>query len=352
MATTFIESPILSGSTVPTADADSIKVSTTETKLAVSLSCGGITFFSADLYAYNGVVELFDPGTLIEDHFRARGLTMAPVVITFGDTSAEATFIYCEQLFIADFSPSKNFLLSSSVRRVHRGSVVRLAAAPAQANANFIIKAVGHDSSGYITSFSYTSIRPIPDSLYTELDVDNMIKTLLNIEEKPLVDVIYFAVTLGKRQLLCYITPSPAYLTFCFRNVFNIPELLDVEGVMVTKTETSRDSASCRGRIVQYDRKTDRTYQVTTGPVTAEEAESYEQLIASHQAQVMVNGTPYDIAIEDHTCEQSTADDTLTAYKFTWRFTGRRPVKFESEMFGVAPSNRGVFSAEYSDEYD
>ena len=60
MATTFIESPILSGSTVPTADADSIKVSTTEAKLAVSLSCGGITFFSADLYAYNGVIRIVE----------------------------------------------------------------------------------------------------------------------------------------------------------------------------------------------------------------------------------------------------------------------------------------------------
>jgi len=164
--------------------------------------------------------------------------------------------------------------------------------------------------------------------------------------------VIYFSAEYAGRQLMCYITPAPAYLTFRFRNIFNVPELIDIEGSMVTKSETSRKKAVCAGDIVQYDRRTDRTYQFATGPLTADEAESLAQLLSSHSLELYADGLFHDVVIEDCNYEDSTEDNDLTTVKFTWRFKGSRPVKFNSGLFGIQPSSRNIFSDQYSPEYE
>ena len=167
-----------------------------------------------------------------------------------------------------------------------------------------------------------------------------------------MVKVLYFSVSNGSRQLMCYLSPSPAWLTFAFMNVFNVQEYIDIEGAVKVRSETSRQTARCSGDIVQYDRRTDRTYQFSTGPLPDDEVESLAQLVSSHSVKLYADGNYYDIVIEDHTCDVSTEDDSLSVVKFTWRFKGRRPVRFNSALFGIQPTRRDIFSDEYSPEYE
>lgn len=347
MATAFIQSSIFSRSYVLTSEANSIVATTDETKLTVSLTCSGDTFFTVDLYAYDGKVELFDPGSIIEDYFIAHQMICESVTVQFGTASKSLLFLYCENVMPESFDPSRILLLSSQVRRVHKDSSFTVAALLVGPSTPFVIKAVGHDSGGEIASVQFSESRDIIDTAYTVFTVPQILG-----KADGLSDVMYFSVEHGGRQLMCYITPSPAYLTFQFRNIYNVPELVDVEGSMVTKSETSRQTAKCSGDIVQYDRRTDRTYQFTTGPLPADEVESLTQLVSSHSVQLYADGTYYDIVIEDHTCEDSTEDDSLSVVKFTWRFKGRRPVKFNSALFGIQPTHRDIFSDEYSPEYE
>lgn len=359
MATAFIQTSIFSNSYVLTSEARSIVATTDETKLTVSLTCSGDTFFIVDLYAYDGKVELFDPGSIIEDYFIAHQMICESVTVQFGTASKNLLFLYCENVMPESFVPSDILLVSSQARRVHKDSSFTVAALPAGPATPFVIKAVGHDSSGDIASVQFQISRNIIATTFTTFTVREIILKatghVLDTEApipNPIRDVMYFSVEHGGRQLMCYITPAPAYLTFCFRNIFNVPELVDVEGTMVSKSETSRQTAKCSGDLVQYDRRTDRTYQVTTGALPADEVESLTQLVSSHSVQLYADGSYHDIVIEDHTCEESTEDDSLSVVKFTWRFKGRRPVKFNSAIFGIQPTHRDIFSDEYSPEYE
>lgn len=344
MATEFIQSEILTKEYVLTSEARSISAFTEEPKLSVSLTCSGVTFFSVELYAAQGVVELFDPGALVEDFFIANRLICENVTVKFGSASSVIKFLYCENVMPQDFDPSKVLLLSSTVRRVRMDSKFTVAAIDDDVN-QFVIKAVGHDSNGRIASVQF--IHSLSFITYTDLSVSLIVSKATGLK-----DVMYFSVEHAGRQMMCYITPSVSFISFQFRNIYNVPELIDVEGVVVTKSETSRSSAICSGDIVQYDRKTDRTYQFTSGPLTPEEVESMQQLISSHSVQISVDGVWHDVIIDDHTCEASTEDDSLSVIKFTWRFKGRRPVQFNSAFFGILPSRRDIFSDEYSPEYE
>lgn len=359
MATAFIQSSIFSNSYVLTSEARSIVATTDEPKLTVSLTCSGDTFFTVDLYAYDGKVELFDLGSIIEDYFIAHQMICESVTVQFGTVSQSLLFLYCENVMPESFDPGGILLLSSQARRVHRDSQFTVAVLPAGQTTPFVIKAVGYDSSGDIASVQFQISRNITDTGFTVFTVQEIVlKATGQVSDAeapipdPLKDVMYFSVEHAGRQLMCYITPAPAYLTFRFRNIFNVLELVDVEGSMVTKSETSRQTAKCSGDIVQYDRRTDRTYQLTSGPLPADEVESLTQLVSSHTVQLYVDGNYYDIAIEDHTCEDSTEDDSLSTVKFTWRFKGRRPVMFNSALFGIKTTHREIFSDQYSPEYE
>lgn len=359
MATAFIQSIIFTKSYVLTSEARSIVATTDKDSLSVSLSCAGVTFFNASLYAYDGKVELLDPGALIENFFIAHQLICEQVTISFDSTSAVLKFVYCENEMPASFNPAKVLLLSSLARRVHKDSQVTVAALPADSDSTFVIKAVGHDELGKIASVSFNYTSSIASSFHISFYVSLIILKATggsapygSLDGPPLVDVMYFSIEYDSRQIMCYLTPAKAYLAFRFRNIFNVPEVIDIEGSMVTKSETSRKDAVCAGDIVKYDRKTDRTYQVVTGPLPADEVESLAQLLSSHSIQLFANGVWHDAVIEEASFENSTEDDTLASVKFTWRFKGRRPVKFNSSIFGIPPSGRKIFSDEYSPEYE
>ncbi|MGN0238277.1 MAG: hypothetical protein ACI4AK_09390 [Lepagella sp.] len=345
MATEFIKSDILTKEYVLTSEASSIGVTTDQKKLGVTMLCFGTAFFTASLYAYAGKVELIDPGSIIEDYFRANNLNCEIVTIAFGTAFIDIKFIYCEQRMPESFDATKVYLLSSTARRVHKGSKITVAAIPVKVSDDFLFTAIGHDAEGNIASQQFNDSGP--DRVCQNYDVDGMIKKATKLS-----DVMYFSVNHGGRQLMCYLSPSSAFITFRFRNIFNVQEMIDIEGAVVTKTEVSRQEAICSGNIVQYDRKTDRAYQVTTGPMPADEVESLNQLVASHFVQICVDNSYYDVVIQDHTCEDSTEGDSLSVVKFTWRFVDQRPVNFTSSIFGIGKTDREIFSGEYSSEYD
>lgn len=356
MATEFIDTTIPSTSPALTSEAGAIAVMTDADHLTVTISNSNEQFFSSELYAYNGVVELFDTGTIIEEYFRQHEIVEDLVTVTFGSVALDILFLYCENRMPPEFVPANVQLLSSTVRRVHRGSRFTVAAIPTSPSPSVIFKAVGHDRYGNIASLKLPAASMSGNMIFKNFsvvgDVVKVATTKSVSVPVPLKDVLYFSAEHEGRQQMCYITPSSAFLTFRFRNIYNVLELLDVEGAMVTKPDTSRQTAFCENKIVQYDRRTDRTYQFVTGPLPAEEVESLRQLLSSYSVELYQDGTYYGIAIEDYTCEDSTEDDALTTVKFTWRFKDRRPVAFGSDLFGIRRADRGIFAAQYSPEYD
>lgn len=363
MATQFIQPDLDGAQYVLTSDVSVIQARTDKSRIDVSLTCqNGLdgsseTFFSTSLYAFDGVVELSDVGSLVEEHFRMRDKVADTVGIVFDGTSMSIHFLYCEYTMPDGFDPQKTFFTSSLVQRVHHDSVIAISAIDHGADCPFIIKAVGHAITGEQLAVVETSMqKSFNQSGVAYFDVAEIIRWALNkTDEKPAVDlrdVLYFSIEYYGIQKMCYIVSDPAYLTFSYYNAFNVKEYIDVVGVMTTKTDVSRDIAVCKGNSRQYDRTVERTYQILTEPLTPDDIRIFEQFLASHRVAVCIEGGPCPVIIADHTCEPSSEDDTLTTIKFTWRFADRRPHVFASSMDGIMPTRRMIFNDTFSPEYE
>lgn len=340
-----------------------VRATTDKNKIEVSLSCesgagGDIeTFYSTTLYAFDNVVELSDVGTLIEEYFRLRHKVAAMITICFDNVSMDVHFLYCEYAMPEWFDVSNTFFLASMAQRVHQDSTITIAAYNHGLANDFIIKAVGQhtydDDLGVVTRRVQRSLN---NESSTYFSVAEIIKWALNMSDEEagdeLRDVKYFSIEYAGVQKMFFIVPAPAYLTFSFRNIFNVEEFIDVVGEITTKTEVSRDTAVCNGRSKQYDRNVSRTYDVQTEPLTSEEIAVFEQFLASHEVLMYLEGTDWDVIITDHTCEPSSADDKLTTVKFTWRFADKRPRLFDSAFNGIMPTRRSIFSDQFSPEYE
>lgn len=349
MATSIVN---LSPSTeyVATSALRSVRASTTETDIEAYLSKGGVKFFSAELYAYEGFVELYDPGDIIETYFRANDIVAADVTVGMGSASLTLHVVYCAH----DMPPSHTFamLLSTSCRRVRPGSVFSFNAIPYTTPTTFTFRGAGVDSKGNTVTSSYTSADTQTGKSQYEFEVNQVLSALRMASGNKMTRVAAFTVSARGMKLTCYVADAPPALLFRFRNIYNVFEYLDVVGDIVTKDESTFSQALAAGNIVPYDRKTDRTYQVTTEPLPDVEFEAFRQLCESHEPQICVDGQYYGIVVTDHTIEDSTAADARNSYKFTWRFAARRPRDFRHAAFGLVASDSKIFSQEYSDEYD
>lgn len=361
MATQIDQSYLETKQYVPTSSVSSITARTDKVRIDVSLSCengldGEIeTFYSTSLYPFNEVAELSDVGSLVEEYFRLRDKVSDVITITFDSVSIDVHFLYCEYVLPADFAADKTFFLSSMVQRVHQDSIVAIAAVNHGTSYPFVIKAVGHsDADNRIVAVEKSVQQNFTGVAY--FHVKDIILWALNKTEAEvgtdLRDVMFFSIEYAGIQKMCYIVPAPAYLTFSFRNAFNVKEFVDVVGEMTSKTDVSRDVAVCNGRSKQYDRTTDRTYQVQTEALTSDEVKIFEQFIASHHVALRLGTLDYNVIITDHTCEPSSDDDSLSTIKFTWRFDDNRPHVFSSLMDGVMPSRRQIFNDTFSPEYE
>ncbi len=363
MATQFIQSSLDGKQYVLTSSLSGIQATTDSAKIDVSLSCeNGLdgeaeTFYSSSLYAFDDMVELSDVGSIVEEYFRMRDKVADTISIEFDDVSMQVHFLYCEYSLPDEFNPQKAFFIAAQVQRVHQDSVIAISAVDRGDDTPFTVKAVGHAlADDALTVVEKSTLMPFNQTGVACFNVADIIRWALNMTDEEagadLRDVLYFSIEYAGIQKMCYIVPAPAYLTFTFRNVFNVEEYLDVVGEMVTKTAVSRDVAVCKGRSRQYDRTVERTYQIATEQLTLEEVRIFEQFLASHNVALSLDGHTWPVIITEHTCEPSSADDSLATVQFTWRFADRRPRLFDSLMDGVMPARRKIFDDTFSPEYE
>lgn len=356
MATEFIDR-YAEDDYVLTSRLDSIRARTDKTKVTVRVvrdPDGDIDeFFSTTLYAFGGVVELSAVGKLIEERFRAQNRIQDMISIEVDDASLDFIAVYCTHLMNSDFDLRDCFWSTAPTAVVHRGSMVSLSHYD-NGSTSYHVKVVGINEDGTIGMVEKDFSRSIY-SRDLSFSVDSIIRYGLNQTNEEtngdLVKVSYFAVSHGEIQKIFYVVDDPEYLSFQFRNLFNCPEVVDVVGKVKKKTAVDRDTAICGGKMRQYNQVVNQTYEVETGPLTADQVLTLEDMIASHDVQLLMMPDEFDVIITDHTCERDNDDDTLMTMKFTFRLVGDRPMLLGREMDGLVPTRSHIFSHEFTAEF-
>lgn len=306
----------------------------------------------AVLFAEGGRVEIADVGAIIEQYFRSNNIVAGNIRIKFGDSWAIIFAVYCEDVMPESWDLNDHLWITSYVQRVHYDSVVTIAAIK-NTELDAVVRVLGHQhSDGSLSAQDYTLQAPFGQGDLHKIDVkyyvDWALGKLSNVPREPLDDVLLISVEYNGSQVLLYLMRGTEYLTFEFANAFNEPERVDICGTVKKKTEVERNEAISGGSKLQYDRKILRSYEVETEALSEDDAKMVERLITSHSASVIIDGVKQPIIITDETCESSNDDESLTSYKFTWQFADRRLKDWNAVM----PVHEGIFTQEYTEEYE
>ena len=326
-------------------------VSTDAPSVTVTLSDDGGEFYRALLYAYNGKVIVDDIASVIELRFLSLGWHMHSVRIDVTSSSDPEVSdfmllncLYCSYDMPDDYVPTKSFFSCLQAQRVPDSAILNLYGiifrnSPVLYSISGL-KADGTPSACQIHSSSFDG--------YVNVDIPSLVSLCKSDYDMDSVAIVTVCCNgLGKSLFIC---DMPDFLEFRFKNCFNCPESVFISGSSVMKTEVSRDLAVCAGQAMQYNQQTTRTYEHTTAPLTRMEAAAAAQFLESRSVSVVVDGKEYPVIITDHTSEVSNDDSSVNSLKFTWRFSGKRPLLF-GDTLSPLMEPFGIFTQQFNDPY-
>lgn len=339
--------------TVLTSECRDIVASVTSLKVDVRLiydpAYSDDEFFSATLYAFGGQVTLSDVGTLIEEYFREHDLRTGRIGVEIDGTTISFTALYCEAIMPDEFNPNASFFTTAPSRRVHRDSVIYLTHASHGHN-NYRVQVVGLDPEGNTIAIE-RQFTITPGAKCMSIAAKTIIDWALSGDEAAMAHVAYFSISYDEMQAVFYLVEDPQYITFAFNNIFNSMESLDIVGTVKESTKVSAEEAVCSGKVRRYDRKVERTFEVTTAPLIPEEVSLVEQMVMSHHVDISLGGDAAEVLITDHTLEHDNDDGTLTSLKFKFRFADSR-IRFNAdEINALCPARTHIFSEQFTAEF-
>lgn len=335
MATTLItEVPIF----VFSSKIGDIELSTDQEKIEIVVEDGTTKMFKTSLYAFNGKVTIVNIGEVLENYMRANGKVFTAFTVYYNTTeghyigSFNLNTLYCS--LVLDGEPgvfgSYNFLTTLTVKRVPAHTIDTLSFLHGQENGSLLFHCVYEAESGEICNKTFTlktittddigvsSIQVSYDTIYLRLRLQGI---------KP-SKLLSYSVEFNNRYFTYYVVDSAPEMVFTFKNCFNVVETAFFNAITTTKTKVNRSMAISLGEHLFYDQSVDKTYEVQTASLTADEAYWVEQLFMSHSVWLGTASDPDtlpEVIITDSTCEIDDNDEKLHQVKFTWQFVDHCP---------------------------
>lgn len=335
----------------------SVRARVDKPKVFVRVTSHGVgisyTILSTTMYAYGDVIEIVGLGKLIEDHFRDKGFSKTQITITVDDVDMDFMAQYCEADMTSDFDLRSGFYTVASTQVVHRNSAVVLAHWD-DGSPDYTIQVAGLDSSGALTTIERAFSRSSSNGSVS-FSVDEILSWALSTKSADtgaeIVKISWFVISHGSARKTCFLVDAPEYLTFSFRNIFNVWEYVDVCGVLKQKTEVSREMAICAGRATYYDRKAERSFELTTGPLSDSEARYVEALVMSSSVNLETGSDTLPILVTEQSVERDNNDESLVTMKFSFRFASEKVQMSVGEISDLSPSRSRIFSREFTAEF-
>lgn len=310
--------------------------------LEVTVWAGRDKLLETTMYPVAGKIYLHDLGELYEEYLRSQdGDDIYPYAIMEIDigqyTWEDNMIIYCPytcNMTALEFI-NKHFLTSLNTKRIPADATqedeilpyllteeeaatartIEVTAAFRTPDGNI----VGHtcrytDNSRY----QYDGIVASPNEL--NVLFDHFSQEATNYDWRDLVP-LSFTIRMGQRTFTYFVDQDfQPSVRFRFRNAFDAEETIYLDAVTVTKTDTERSLATSHRVSLFYDQVDSQEYEVTTAPLTTEEATWATQLLLSHKVQrVEEDDTLVDVLITDMTAEVKDSDEEHRRLKFTYR---------------------------------
>ena len=307
-------------------------ISQVDTWVEVSINLQGREIYTTTLHENNGIATFYGFKDIVKENMLARGLTLASLTVCAAD-DAGPEFYQGKYVVFADVIDCNDereliwgrFLTNRSYYVMPRKGSLPLAfftdgSEQLSAYADCVCKA----EDGSIHSYRYTrtlNIQNEPRIYYDYLSATAIQERLEEQEAAPVGRLLSYTYHVGRRSMTVYVTDAPFEVDFDFRNAFNIMEHIFVYGSTKLKTSFDRKEAVSQGVTSFYDRTVERKHEVETAPMGIEEAEWFNEFLASSLVKRTLNEDYIaTVLISDISSEISdNAKDTIKM-KFAWRY--------------------------------
>lgn len=298
----------------------------------VTITLHGKDIYTTTLYENNNAAIFYGFKDIIREFMLARYLSLASLSVTAEHPGGYEVFedkyiIFCE---VNDMDDERDLIWARFLTNRSFYVVPRKEGLPVSffsdggeqftAYADCVFK----ESGGTIRTYTYThSIyhynlpRIYNVCLYTE-DIRNYIE---QEEGGSVGTLLSYTFHVGRRSLTVFVTDEPYEVDFYFYNSFNVQEHIFVYGTTKLKTTFDRKEAVNQGISSFYNMSVERKYEVETAPMSIEEAEYFNEFLASPNVYRELNQDwEPTVLISDITSEISDNAKDLIKMKFSWRY--------------------------------
>ena len=336
---------------------DNIEIAIDGASAEVFVMTGAVPIFQTTLFAYEGMITLYDLRAIMDEYLQSNSHPMAIANIWVNDEAAEETYISPEMYVVySDFLIQdtttffrNHFLTTRSSFRIHRDGVQMLSwLGNTDEMVDCYTDAVSLENSGNATinRIEVPAIRyRFPEISCDEINVQEI---AAQVNGK----LVSFTVHRGNRSMTFYVTDETPDTVISFCNAFNVMENAELFAVTTIKQKVEHSEANCQRNRIFYDRRTEHTYEVETAALPYEEAVWLQQLVASHHVTLIhqrtLNPQPstlnIPILITDSESEISDSDSETNRHKFSYKFA-------RNEQTLIPPTIPQVFSEEYQSQF-
>ncbi len=307
--------------------------------LTVRLLDGQDTFFETTLYPVTGKISFYDVGILYEEYLRSfEDNTMHPYImlqLQVGDQVWEDNvIIYCpfnSPMQGLDFIAT-HFLTTISAKRIPEdcpsGNEWLDVIYEEEEDKTIVVNATFRNPEG-VTETHTCSFTDDTEGIFSHIECHPAALLAMfgrHCDDEMVYDwrdlsPLSYSFSIGTRKLTYYVDDGfKPSVSFRFLNAFNVEETIYIEGETVTKTETERSIATSHRVSLFYDQVDSQEYEVTTAPLSSEEAAWATQMLLSHRVRrIEENGTFIDVLITKISSEVTDSDQEFRRLKFTYR---------------------------------
>ncbi|MBO5626780.1 MAG: hypothetical protein J5953_13465 [Prevotella sp.] len=298
----------------------------------VTITLQGKDIYTTTLYENNRAAIFYGFKEIIRENMLTRYLSLASLTVTAehpggNEVLEDRYIIFCE---VNDMDDERDliwarFLTNRSFYTIPRSGYVVLSffsdgGEQFTAYADCVFK----ESDGTIRTYTYTrSIYHynLP-RIYSVWLIPNDIQYAVEREEGgSLGALLSFTFHVGNRAITVYVTDEPYEVDFYFYNSFNVQEHIFIYGTTKLKSTFDRKEAVSQGVSSFYNMSVERKHEVETAPMSIEEAEYFNEFLASPYVYRSLNQDwEPTVLISDITSEISDSAKDLIKMKFSWRY--------------------------------
>ena len=336
-------------------DFPDLTISTTNGFVNVAVVVNGSTALSTRYYAVNGSVTVRNLATLIEEEIEKRYTPYATVGISV-NAASESVSASCEVLLckahcmttdMATFV-ANSFLTTNTHRLItmHGQDVLSfyIAGSGNYAVASFKFNCIARKPDGSIGQYEYVSGRRLGYGVTSVAISATEQQAVCQSQFGAGTQLLSFTLTFNNRVCHFYLVPCPDAKIFRFTNIFGCEEAVAFPATTIAHLETDYSEAMVGGKLLHYDVKHARSYEVQSASLLAHHMTWLEQFLTSSDIHLKMPGGMYaSVLIKEYEFAQTDAPGEENTLNFTWIFSDQRETPHRYTY------NVGIFTEQFND---